>query len=154
MSLRHAAFSLVETVIALGIFAFCIAVIMGLMPVGLNSARSVANEGNAVNIAESISAGWAMQQARGEPLQIPGILTNPPVPPLSVNSGDQFFFFDAQGRQVPDVSEASLRMRYRSSAASNSAAVDMTFFWPAAASDESAQSRSYNMVFQLPPPQP
>jgi len=146
------AFSLIETVIALGIFAFCIVVIMGLMPLGLNAARSVANEGNAVNIAESISSGWTMQKARGEPLRIPGMITNPPLPPLSLGSGEQMFFFDAEGRQVADVSEASLRMRYRTTASSNSAAVEMVFFWPAAAPEESAQSRSFNTAFQLPPP--
>lgn len=154
MKLNCTAFSLVETVIALGIFAFCITVIMGLMPIGLNSARSVANEGNAVNIAESISAGWTMQQAREEPLVIPGIITNPAIPPLAASSGSRNFFFDAQGRQVPNVENASLRLQYSSTVISNTAAVEMIFFWPAAAPDTSAQSRSFEAAFQLPPSAP
>jgi uncharacterized protein (TIGR02598 family) len=151
MFTRPQGFSLVETVIALGIFAFCIVVIMGLMPIGLQSARSVANEGNAVNIAESISAGWMMQQKPDQPLILPGIVTNPPIPALSVNTGQRVFYFDSRGRQVTDAADASLRMQYRSVLRDNTSAVEMTFFWPATAPNEAAQSRTFDAVFQLPP---
>lgn len=36
---RHAAFSLVEVVMALGIAAFCLVALLGLMPVGLKTVR-------------------------------------------------------------------------------------------------------------------
>jgi uncharacterized protein (TIGR02598 family) len=154
MFTRPQGFSLVETVIALGIFAFCIVVIMGLMPIGLQSARSVANEGNAVNIAESISAGWMAQQEADQPLLLPGIVSNPPIPALSANTGPQIFYFDSRGQQVAAAAEASLRMQYRSVVRDNTSAVEMTFFWPATASNEAAQSRTFDAIFQLPSQSP
>ena len=53
-----AGFSLIEVVIALGIFAFCIVAIIGMLPVGMNSVRSVSNENNAIHIATSIEGIW------------------------------------------------------------------------------------------------
>ena len=52
------AFSLIEVVIALGIFAFCIVGIVGLLPIAANSVKSVSQETNANNIAESIAGFW------------------------------------------------------------------------------------------------
>ena len=54
----NAGFSLIEVVIALGIFSFCIVAIVGLLPVGMNSVRSVSNENNAIHIASSIEGIW------------------------------------------------------------------------------------------------
>jgi uncharacterized protein (TIGR02598 family) len=52
------AFSLVEVVIALGIFTFCAVGIVGLLPIALDATRTVSQESNANNIAESINGFW------------------------------------------------------------------------------------------------
>jgi len=143
-------FSLIETVMALGIFAFCIVVIMGLMPVGLRAARSVAEEGNVVNIAESIFGGWQMQSAKSVPLTIPTMVSNLPPINSSVN-GAQSFYFDVLGRQVAEPQQASLRMDYINQVNSNVAWVTLDFFWPANAPTNVAQRRTFNSSFQIEP---
>lgn len=50
------AFSLTEVVLALGISAFCLLVLLGLLPVGLNSNQSSREETSALNIASRMIA--------------------------------------------------------------------------------------------------
>jgi len=152
-------FSLVETVLALGIFAFCIVAIMGLMPVGLSAARSVANEERSVSIAESIFAGWRMQSNKSEPLTLGGaqllqeegknFLMIADAPGLTENA-KEVFYFDSRGAQVQERDDAALRMDYNVVTESNVAIVELDFFWPAAAPSEVAQKRSFSASFQIP----
>ncbi|MEY3480692.1 MAG: hypothetical protein RIQ71_1467, partial [Verrucomicrobiota bacterium] len=57
----YSGFSLTETVIALGLFAFCILPIIGLMPVGTGAARSVEQETQAVHLAEAFFGAWQVR---------------------------------------------------------------------------------------------
>ena len=55
---RKNAFSLIEVVIALGIFSFAMVGIFALIPVSMNSIRSVSNEIRANEIAQTIFGIW------------------------------------------------------------------------------------------------
>jgi uncharacterized protein (TIGR02598 family) len=53
---ESAGFSLVEVTLALGIMAFCLVAVFGLLPTGLNTSRDAIAQTAAANIAGAISA--------------------------------------------------------------------------------------------------
>ncbi len=142
------AFSLVEVVLALGLFSFCIVAITGLLSVGLGSSRSVVNESSAVNIASSVFGAWDVQRAGTVSLTIPGFFTN--LPALSV-SGSNDFYFDASGVQVESVEGAALQMSYVSDARGQAPAINtvltLQFAWPVNGATNVQQTRAYQRVF-------
>lgn len=143
------AFSLVEVVMALGIFAFCIVAIVALLPVGLRSARSVADESNAVNIGESIFGAWDMQRSKEAPLTIAGMVSN--LPALTQGVADREIFFDSTGRQVEGAEGASLKMFYsvNPQVQQRRSTVRLRFHWPPTAPDDTAQTRDLIKIFAL-----
>lgn len=139
------AFSLVETVVALGIFAFCISTMLGLLPVGMRASRSVADEANALHIASSIFAARDRSPLNST-ISIPSIGLSIPV--QAQNS--QNLFFDSRGTVVPEASGASLSMRYESRpvpAFANSYEVNLVFNWPLNAPPQLAQQRTFSQIF-------
>ena len=147
--MKSAGFSLVEVVLALGIFAFCILVILGLMVTGLRSARGVADETIAVNLAESILGGWLVQDSRAVSLTIPGLITN--VPPATVG-GRETFYFNGDGVQTMNPAEASLLLSYSNRPApdNRSSLIVFEFRWPANAPTNAAQTRQIVGSVPLP----
>ncbi len=143
-------FSLVEVVLALGIFAFCVVAIVGLLGVALGATRSVANETAAVNVAESIYGAWQAQSDPARPLTVTNMFTN--LPALA-QSGSQTLYFDGNGVQVQSAAEAALQADYEVTTASAPAAqtvfstLQLRFKWPAGEATNSAQTRSYSRVF-------
>ena len=148
MKTKSKAFSLIEVVIALGIFAFCIVSIVGLLPIAANSVKSVSQESNANNIAESIAGMWQV---------VPSINTNVAnsnfpmtnlyigVSKLSTN------YFNEFGQQT-NSNSASLRMEYEARQNTNYANaydVNLTFYWPAKAQTNSPtiNKRTFNYIF-------
>jgi len=143
------AFSLVETVLALGIFAFCILVLLGLMLSGMRAARSVADETNAVNIANSIFGAWQVQTNKGARLRIGEMITN--LPPLTDNATQTEFFFNELGFQTNSAEGASLKLFYSSRPVGNGSnrEVELTFYWPPLAPSNAAQSRTMSRLISL-----
>ena len=147
-----AAFSLVEVVVALGIFTFCITVLLGLIPVGLKSARSVSEEANAVHIASSVFGLWQVIPTNftTSALTISNVFTN--IGTVGA-AGSSTNYFDSAGVQVNGLNNASLAMFYR--ATSLGAAVpggwdvELRFQWPArsASNAPGVQSRTFREVF-------
>jgi uncharacterized protein (TIGR02598 family) len=145
--LSRDAFSLVEVVIALGLFSFCIVAITGLLSVGLGSTRSVVNEGVAVNIAGSVYGAWEVQTNGTAALTVPGLFTN--LPRLSTQVSTNFFF-DQSGVQVQDSAQAALQMDYiaeASGAAPMVTTLDLVFSWPVGGATNAVQTRRYSRVF-------
>jgi uncharacterized protein (TIGR02598 family) len=142
------AFSLVEVVIALGLFSFCIVAITGLLSVGLGSTRSVVNEGVAVNIAGSVYGAWEAQTNRTAPLTVPGLFTN--LSRLSTQVSTNFFF-DQSGVQTTNNTGAALQMGYIVTTDGVAPAVnsklDLIFSWPVGGATNAIQTRSYSRVF-------
>jgi len=143
---------------ALGIFAFCVVVVAGLLISGINAARSVANETNAVNLANSIFGGWQMQSNRAVPLSITNMVTNLPALTEAPVAGPQnVYFFDYAGRQLgeADAPSAALKMLYgvqiveETDPARQPALpeVVLDFYWPAQATVEVAQHRQFRRIF-------
>ena len=66
LPLRRAAFSLVEVVVSLGVIAFAIVAILGVVPAGLSTGRSAQDETRAPQIAQDIFNSLASQaQTKG-----------------------------------------------------------------------------------------
>ena len=135
-----AGFSLIEVVIALGIFAFCIVAIVGLLPVGINSVRSVSNENNAIHIASSIEGIWQVAPLGSSPITIPNIITN-----LAISSSaNSTYFFDEFGDPLANSTGAALKMNYKTAGSGNSTTVNMTFSWPPSATESYQSKREFS----------
>lgn len=132
-------FSLVETVVALGLFAFCILPIIGLMPVGLGAARSVAQEAQAANLAEAFFGAWQVAPAGLAKFEIPGMFTNPAVP---LSNGKQTMYFAGDGTQVDSKAGASMKLDYDISGSGGLTTINLDFTWPPDAGN-AAQKRSF-----------
>ena len=138
-----AGFSLIEVVIALGIFAFCIVAIVGLLPVGMNSVRSVSHENNAIHIASSIEGIWHVAP-QGSTITMSNIITNLAISAPVANTN---YYFDEFGEPLADSTGATLKMNYSTAnytaagLGGNATTVNMTFSWPA-----NAPSTSYQTV--------
>ncbi len=147
----HKAFSLIEVVIALGIFAFCIVGIVGLLPIAANSVKSVSQESNANNIAESIAGFWQVAPTTGSGNSTAG--GNFTMGNFTVGTtGNQTFYYNSEGSNVDDLTDASLRLVYDVNALGgypNSFTVNLTFTWPPNASGNSttANKRTFNYIF-------
>ena len=122
-----AAFSLTETVIALGLFAFCILPIVGLIPVGMGAARSVAQEAQAASLAEAFFGAWQVRPAGVNEFKIPGMFTNPAIP-LTQKSNSMYFAGD--GTQLSNSNGASMRLNYNIVADTTAATITLDFVWP------------------------
>jgi len=142
-------FSLVETVIALGIFAFCIVVILGLLGVGLTTARGVTQENTANILAESIYGAWQAQRDKSKPLTLPNIATNLDSIQAAANSE---MLFDGDGRETSAQQEAALEMAYASKPAGISGAtLSLTFRWPVGAAATNQRTRSFSQYISFAP---
>ena len=145
---QHKAFSLIEVVIAIGLFTFCIVGIVGLLPIAANSVKSVSQESNANNIAESISGFWQVAPSTASTSGGNFTMGNFTVG----TTGNQTFYYNNDGSIVPNVTDASLRLVYDVNALNgfpNTFTVNLTFTWPPNASSNSttATTRNFNYIF-------
>jgi uncharacterized protein (TIGR02598 family) len=145
---RNRGFSLVEVVVALGLFSFCVVAITGFLAVGIGSARSVVNEGAASNIAESIYGAWQVQSSGTQPLTVEGLFAN--LPALST-TGSHTFYFDAYGQQVENPAEAAFEVSYITAASGIPPRINtelsMIFQWPVRGATNAIQTRRFSRVF-------
>lgn len=72
----RAAFSLVEVVLALGVFGFAIVAILGVIPTGLQTSRGAQDETRAAQIAQSIFGSLAAQNLKRDPAGQPEVDVN------------------------------------------------------------------------------
>lgn len=96
---------MVEIVLALGIAAFALLVIVGLLPVGLQMAGESEDESRAVNVLSSVTADRRMA-AFGEPSKKFAF------PSLTNASREGSFFVREDGALTGDVSAARYRVSY------------------------------------------
>ena len=138
-----AGFSLIEVVIALGIFAFCIVAIVGLLPVGMNSVRSVSNENNAIHIASSIEGIWQVAPTNKSIANSAFPITNLYI---GVTNNAPPFYFNEFGEQT-DSAGASVNMTYTANLSTSllsSYDVKMIFKWPPHATSANATVREFS----------
>jgi len=87
---RTSAFSLVEVTLALGIAAFCLIAVFGLIPVGMQTNRNAKSQTRATNLMAAVLADLrATPNTKTTSLQFCIPLNNPAPPPL---------YFDSEGR--------------------------------------------------------
>jgi len=139
----NAGFSLIEVVIALGIFSFCIVAIVGLLPVGMNSVRSVSNENNAIHIASSIEGIWQVA-----PTNTSITYSNFPITNLyiGITNNAPPFYFNEFGEQT-DSAGSSVNMTYTANASTTTSSaydVKMVFKWPPHATSANATIREFS----------
>ncbi|NBR48744.1 Verru_Chthon cassette protein B [bacterium] len=139
----NAGFSLIEVVIALGIFSFCIVAIVGLLPVGMNSVRSVSNENNAIHIASSIEGIWQVV-----PTNTSITYSNFPITNLyiGITNNAPPFYFNEFGEQT-DSAGSSVNMTYTANASTTTSSaydVKMVFKWPPHATSANATIREFS----------
>jgi uncharacterized protein (TIGR02598 family) len=121
---RAAAFSLVELVLALGIVAFCLFAVFGLMPVGMQTNRNATSQTAATNIIAAIVADLRTT---------PAAATTSPQFAITFGT-DKTLYFDASGQASISLSPDS---RYQLNIKWNSAPTglhyaDLKVTWPAA----------------------
>jgi uncharacterized protein (TIGR02598 family) len=145
MKSKRKAFSLIEVVIALGLFTFCIVGIVGLLPIAANSVKSISQESNANNIAESIAGIWQVAPAAN----ISIINSNFPMTNLYIGSSNLSTHYFNEFGQATNSNNASIRMEYEAANfAGNSYSVNMTFCWPANSTNtNSTTKRTFNYIF-------
>jgi hypothetical protein len=135
------AFSLVETVVALGLFAFCILGVLALIPVGMGAARSVAEESSAASLADAFFGAWLAAPINATEFPIPPMFTNPPVPVNGPGTGTLFFRDDAE--QVAEAVQASLQLDYTVTQQTGGFGIDLVFQWPPGQTNAATQIRRY-----------
>jgi uncharacterized protein (TIGR02598 family) len=105
---RVAAFSLVEVTLALGIAAFCLIVVFGLLPVGAQTNRNAASQTAATSVIAAVIA-----DMRATPR------TSPTSSQFGVTFGvDTILYFDVAGQAATSMNPPSLtsfQPRYRMS---------------------------------------
>jgi type II secretory pathway pseudopilin PulG len=145
------AFSLIEVVVALGLFSFCIVGILGLLAVAMGSVRSVGDESNAVHIASSIAGVWEVAPD-GQTVIISDESETVNMGTFTIGPDEQTLYYDVDGKVTEGEQGATLRLEYEATPLpgfADSYAVDLTFFWPARAPEGSAtrNSRIYRYTF-------
>jgi type II secretory pathway pseudopilin PulG len=142
----HCAFSLVEVTLALGIAAFCLIAVFGLMPVGVQTNRNATSQTAAANIIAAIIA-----DLRVIP-KTPGTWTGTSSEFCISLGTSRTLYFDREGRCSSDLGGSTspcgvswvppLQTRYRVTVtfplAGNLTYADLKGTWPAAATPANA----------------
>jgi uncharacterized protein (TIGR02598 family) len=128
----HCAFSLVEVTLALGIAAFCLIAIFGLMPVGVQANRNATSQTAATNIIAAVIADLRATPKNSTTSSQFSIAfgTNPP--PMYFDGTGQFAGSIAPASPTPFQPRYQLNITWTGSAGLRYADVKVT--WPAAAS--------------------
>jgi len=127
---RAAAFSLVEVVLALGVAAFCLIAVLGLLPVGVQTNRNASSQTAVSNIIATVVSDLRTT---------PAAATTSPEFAITFDA-EKTLFFDASGQASPSLSGDS---RYRLNVTWNSAPTGLHYAvlkatWPAAATPANA----------------
>ncbi len=126
-----AAFSLVEVTLALGIAAFCLIAIFGLMPVGVQTNRNATSQTAATNIIAAVTA-----DLRATPK------TSTTSSQFAVQFGQaKDLYFDSTGGFVPNTPDANSRYHLNitfPASPSGLSYADIKVTWPAAATAANA----------------
>lgn len=136
-SLRDNGFSLVEVTLALGVAAFSLIAIFGLLPIGLQTQRNATEQTAAPGILSAIAA----DMRATPPAATTSQRFNIPIPANSTSSSTTLFF-NAEGEISADPSGSRYRVliTFSPNAAGSNAATfaALQLTWPAAATPENA----------------
>lgn len=128
-----AAFSLVEVTLALGIAAFCLIAVFGLMPVGVQTNRNGTSQTAATNILAAV-----ISDLRATPTTID---LSSQFAIKFRTSGTQTLYFDGTGQFTTSLSANSryrLNVTWSDSGSTSLRYADLKVTWPAAATAANA----------------
>ena len=145
----RAAFSLVEIVLAVGIFAFAGVALIGLFSIGLNT-----NRDSAANLQAATLAEFMLNTRRATPT---AALTSFPLPRLDLAAkNDAAILLNANGQETAVAADARFGLYYNitppdvsASGIARASHVHLYIYWPAAATPESAAGR-YEVATSIP----
>jgi uncharacterized protein (TIGR02598 family) len=128
---KNVSFSLVEVTLALGIAAFCLIAVFGLMPIGVQTNRNAASQTAATNIISAVVA---------------DLRATPKTSTTSSQFAIQFgqskdLYFNGTGGFVPDTPDANSRYHLNITFPSSPTGLpyaDLKVTWPAAATAANA----------------
>ncbi len=128
---KNASFSLVEVTLALGIAAFCLIAVFGIMPIGVQTNRNAASQTAATNIISAVVA---------------DLRATPKTSTTSSQFAIQFgqskdLYFNGTGGFVPDTPDANSRYHLNITFPSSPTGLpyaDLKVTWPAAATAANA----------------
>jgi uncharacterized protein (TIGR02598 family) len=100
---RVHAFSLVEVTLAMGVAAFCLLAVFGLMPIGVQTNRNATSQTRATNTMAAVIADLRATPSTSTTstefgINIPSDPTSPPDPPPC--SGTQTLYLNSEGQVV------------------------------------------------------
>ncbi len=125
------AFSLVELTLAIGIAAFCLIAVFGLMPVGVQTNRNATSQTAATNVIAAVVA-----DLRATPT------TNATSSQFAITFGTaKTLYFDGAGQAATSLgadSRYQLNITWNPSAPTGSRYADLKVTWPAAATPANA----------------
>lgn len=107
------AFSLVELTLAIGVAAFCLIAVFGLMPIGVQTNRNATSQTAATNVMAAVVADLRATPKGVTPsaqflISLPANAASPPDPPPC--SGTQTLYFNGEGQAAGALGASS---RYR-----------------------------------------
>lgn len=139
------AFSLVELTLALGIAAFCLMAVFGLMPVGVQTSRNASSQTASTSILANVVSDLRRAPVpRPTPTPVRSSLYGIMIPATGdANGTPQILYFDENGRFATSIAAPSpspwvpryqLRVTFPSPAPNNSGSTyaDLKVTWPAA----------------------
>jgi uncharacterized protein (TIGR02598 family) len=131
----NAAFSLVEVTLSLGIAAFCLIAVFGLMPIGVQTNRNATSQATATNVIAAVMADLrATPRCIGTSTQFQITLGTGPGCPTSVSPSAATLYFDGTGHFATSLganSRYQLNVTWYGSSTLRYANLKVT--WPAAA---------------------
>jgi len=138
------AFSLVEVTLALGVAAFCLMAVFGLMPVGVETNRNATSQTAATSIIANVVSDLRRAPIPRPPSQQQSSLYRITIPAAGgANTTAQILYFDENGQFASSIAAPSpspwlpryqLRVTFPTPAPNNPAATyaDLKVIWPAA----------------------
>ncbi len=153
---QQGGFSLVEVTLSLGIAAFCLVALFGLLPVGLNTSQSASHQTGANGILSAV-----ISDLRATPSTLPpGLAVTSqeyaiPIPanPVSSPQNASPIFFNSEGQVTAKPSEARFRLTARflpnggTNAAAASTLVNLKVSWPASIDPAAARPLGSVQIF-------
>ena len=139
---KNAAFSLIEVTLALGVAAFCLIAVFGLMPVGVQTNRNATSQTNATSIiAAVVSDLRATSRCVGTSTQFQITLGTGPGCPSTISPSAATLYFDSAGQFSTSLgtnSRYQLNVTWNNSPPTGLQYADLKVTWPAAATAANA----------------
>ena len=140
------AFSLIEVVFALGIFASVVVGIYGLLAIALSSVKSVINESICNNFQASIIGLWDVAPRHLRTSSDPAAkIVIPNFGDITL-FGDKVFYLTDRGTITDDLTKAVIKVDYKTNRVNGLVMLQVKYLWPPEAPDSSLTRREISMI--------